>query len=213
MIKFKNIFILLILSLNSFAQKSFDKKTLENFQNNNNDSVFITKNSDTPFHLETYTFGYDQDSSSNPILRDILYGKVGNVYGPFSSDTSDYYIKIISVDSAYKTNVGNIWIDIKRGREVALQSATRIFNEVKSGKDFDLYCTMYADDRNPKKNCEIGWSFNTDFVEPFASEVIKHSKGELFFVETIYGFHIVKTLNNPYKTRRKTTYIILNRKK
>lgn len=209
----KLIFYLFLISTYSlFAQKPIDKETLHAFKTTTQDSIFLSKNSDCPYRLETFDFTEQADTSS-AFYQDLFHGKTGEVYGPYSTDTSVFYIKILSVETPFKTRIGNIWIDIKKGRETALEQANRILNEVKAGKDYNLYCILYSDDRNKKTDCDLGWVYHTNFVEPFATEITKHKKGDVYLVETSFGFHVVKSLEDPYQERRGIKYVSLVRKK
>jgi hypothetical protein len=195
------------------APKPFDAKTLKEFQETTSDSVFLSKNSDYSFHIETLDFIYGNDTTGNKFYTDLFLGEIGNVYGPYDSDTSVFYVKVLNADTSFKARVGNIWIDIKKGREIALEQATRILDEVKAGKDYNLYCAMYSDDKNKKTDCDLGWVYNKIMLEPFAAEIANHKKGDIYLVETTFGFHIVKSLADPYKERQVVKYVTLARKR
>jgi parvulin-like peptidyl-prolyl isomerase len=210
----QNYYLLISLFAASslFAQSPFDAETLSNFKKTNQDSIFLNKNSDIPYQLETFDFIYNKDTTGNEFYSDLLLGKIGQVYGPYNSDTSIFYIKIINADTSFKARVGNIWIDIKKDREAAFEQANRILTEVKGGKDYNLYCIMYSDDRNKKTDCDLGWIYNKIMLEPFATEITNHKKDEVYLVETSFGFHVVKSLADPYKERQLVKYVSLVRK-
>ncbi len=209
----KKLFALLtlciFLSNPLFSQKEFKKETIIDFQKSTQDSIFIQKHSDLPFSIENVDLGYGFDTSINQFHRDLLNGILGLVYGPYTSDTSIFYIKLISADTAYKARVGNIWINIKKGRDIALESANNILKDAQAGKDFDMLCKLYSDDKNKATNCDLGWTYNTNFVETFKTEITKHKKGEVYMAETSFGFHIIKSLENPYKERKSVNYVSL----
>jgi parvulin-like peptidyl-prolyl isomerase len=208
-----SIFILLFTVQMAFPQKSIDQKIVDDFKTASKDSIFVTRNSDLPYRLETFDFVYDKDTAGNKFYRDLLLGKIGQVYGPYNTDISVFYIKIIDADTSYKVRVGNIWIDINKGREIAFEQANRILTEVKGGKDYNLYCILYSDDKNKKKDCDLGWVYNKIMLEPFATEITKHGRNEVYLVETSYGFHIVKSLADPYRERQIVRYVSLTKKK
>jgi hypothetical protein len=216
MINMKSIKLFFYLSLfpltSLFAQKTIDKETLNAFKTATQDSVFLSKNSDRPYSLETFDFASHTDTSSQ-LYQDLFHGKTGEVYGPYYTDTSIFYIKILNMEIPFKTRVGNIWIDIKKGRETALEQANGILTQIKAGKDYNLYCILYSDDRNKKPDCDLGWVYNTNFVEPFATEITRHKKDDVYIVETSFGFHVVKSLADPYQERRGIKYVSLVRKK
>jgi parvulin-like peptidyl-prolyl isomerase len=197
----------------AFGQKRLDWRTIQNFQTTKEDSLFISKYSELPYQIQTKDYLLNTDTTGNSLFRDLLSGKVGEVYGPYITDSSLYYIKILDADTSYRCRVGNIWIDINKGREAAVEQANRILAEVNQGKDYNLYCGMYSDDKNKKNDCDLGWVYNKIMVEPFATEITKHKKGDVYLVETIYGFHVVKSLADPYKARQVVKYVCLSIKK
>lgn len=201
----------IILSNSLFSQKEFKKEVIVDFQKSTQDSIFIQKNSDLPYSKENVDFGYGFDTSINQFHRDLLNGIPGQVYGPYKTETSIFYIKIISADTAYRARVGNIWININKGRESALELANNILKEAQAGKDFDMLCKQYSDDKNSAKDCDLGWTYNTNFVEAFKTEITKHKKGEVYLAETSFGFHIIKSLENPYRERKSVTYVSLTK--
>jgi len=204
---------LMLTTVGLFGQKPIDAQMLINFETAKDDSVFLRRFSDEPYSLNIIDFINGNDTTGNKLYSDLLYGKIGKVYGPYTTDTSVFYIKIRNADTSHKCRVGNIWIDIKRGREVALEQAKRILTEVNQGKEYNLYCVMYSDDQNKEIDCDLGWFYNKIMLEPFATEITKHKKGEVFLVETSFGFHIVKSLADPFKERQVVKYVSLARKK
>jgi len=205
----KKLFIVLgFLFISTWSYSQELNKILKDFKSTNNDSVFITNNSTYPYKVYSIDKRLDYDSTSM-ITKQILSGKVGDVLGPFESDSVINYVKITKVENAYKIRVGNIWIDIKRGYENAKEIAYDILTDVQDGKDYNTFCYLYSDDKNKNKNCDLGWFYNVIMVEPFASEIINHKVGDVFIVETKYGFHVVKVLGNPYLDLMKVDFVLL----
>jgi len=202
----KIILIFLVFPILIYSQTR--NKITTDFKLAKNDSIFIAKNSIFPYKIYSVDKSVNYDST-DIITRKILAGKVGDVIGPFESDSIVNYVKIVNIEDAYKIRVGNIWIDIKRGYDNAKEIANNILNDVKNGKDYNTFCYLYSDDKNKLKDCDLGWFYNTVMVEPFANEIIKHKLGDVFVVETKFGFHVVKILGNPYLDLMKVDYIAL----
>lgn len=214
--KMKTRFLFIILSINFSlsAQKDIDKEIVKGFEQTKQDSIFLSKYSDVPYQIEMGMYNNMRtDTISDVLYNDLIQGSVGHVYGPFQNETSVFYIKIIQSKSTYKTHVGNIWIDIKKGREKANKQATEIYESIKKGKSFDTACKAYSDDKNNQQDCDLGWVDNTSFVEPFATEITKHKKGEVYVVETSFGFHVVKALDDPNMDSQVVQYIKLVKNK
>lgn len=207
---FLNVFIFIIVPMWIYPQNS--DKVLSNFKSCKNDSIYISQNSIYPYEGYSINKCFDYDSTSL-ITKQILSGQVGDFIGPFENDSVVNLFKITNIEYAYQIRVGNIWIDIKRGYENAKERAETILTEVKEGKAYNTFCHLYSDDKNKKKDCDLGWFYNVIMVEPFAREIIKHKIGDVFVVETKYGFHVVKILGNPYLDLMKVDYIGLTIKK
>ena len=206
-----NTFLLCLFSSGlAIAQKPFDAKIIREFQNAKNDSVFLNQYSDLRYQIETLDFTYN-DTSGNKLTTDLFLGEIGQVYGPYYTDTSVFHVKIVAIDFAYKARVGNIWLDIKRGRETALELANQILKEIEAGKAYNQCCKLYSDDKNENVDCDLGWIYNNVMLEPFATEITKHRKGDIYLIETHFGFHVVKSLAEPFKERQTVRYLILSR--
>jgi hypothetical protein len=202
-----------IVTTSLLAQDPFSKEIIRDFRAANNDSLFVIQHSDLPYSEILVDFSWYADSSVKQLRQDLLKAETGSVLGPYYSDTTVVYVKITGSDSAFMARVGNIWIDINRGRETALQIANKVLSEIKNGKSFDLYCHLYSDDKNKAKDCDLGWIYHTQMIEAFAEEITRHKKDDVYLVETTYGFHIVKSLADPYRQKKTIRYVTLARKR
>lgn len=191
----------------SQAQRYSD--LIQDFQIAQNDSLFLENHSRGGYKLYNINFGMSIDSSDFLVNEILGHLQVGRVLGPYTRDSSIEYIKIVSMDSAYKVRVGNIWIDEKRGKEPAMQLAYQLLTEIKNGGDYNALCHLYSDDKNTKQDCDLGWFYNTIMVKEFGDEIIKHKLDDIFIVETRFGFHVVKMLGNPYLDLKRINYVIL----
>lgn len=131
----------------------------------------------------------------------------GEINGPFEADSKIYYTKTLGIDSAYICHVGNIWISKSKGWEYAKKTANEILEKVNAGGNYDTFCKSFSDDGNKKPDCELPWSFASDYVEPFAKAIESHDKGEVFVVKTKYGYHVVKIIEQGKMEQKSVTYL------
>lgn len=208
----KPVFIWLVffsLSHENQASAQTSEAFVRDFRITQRDSIFLNKNSIGGYHLYSIDLFFKADSN-DIFRRDILQQPVkGNVFGPYKTDSSINYVKIVSIDSAFKARVGNIWISEKRGKDKAMQTAYQILTDINNGSDYNTMCRLYSDDKNKKPDCDLGWFFNTMMVKEFGDEILKHKLGDVFIVETKFGYHVVKMLGEPYKDLERINYVIL----
>ncbi|HLP34227.1 MAG TPA: peptidylprolyl isomerase, partial [Bacteroidia bacterium] len=88
--------------------------------------------------------------------------------------------------------------------------ADSICTAVKKGADYDSMCRLYSMDgvRN-RPQCDLSYFHQGVMVRPFEEAILKHNKGEVFTVQTEFGLHVVKNLEQPIKDRERLTYIML----
>lgn len=149
-----------------------------------------------------YNMGCPENLQDSIILSDL-----NALYGPFQEDGKLVFYKTVSIDSTQAARVGNIWLDQKRGLESAKKLGESIVEGVKNGKDFNMYCFLYSDGQNTKKDCDIGWFYASDMVASFSDEVFKHELGDVFLVGTKFGYHVVKILGQPRMERKTVHYL------
>lgn len=198
-----------LVTTTSFTQKNIGPETLVKFLQAPDDSIFLTQFSDDPYQLNVHDFSFNADTSIGSFANGLLHSTIGKLLGPYHTDSTLFYVKIISIDSAFKVRVGNIWLSVDSGRETALRNATEILAAIRNGQSFNTCCQLYSEDGNKMEDCDLGWFYNTTMVQPFADEITKHQMGDVYLVETKFGFHIVKSLANPYRARKSVTYVKL----
>ena len=199
----KKLYIYILIFLASFYAYSQESNFAKKFSEAKNDSLFILKYPKTK--IEKFTI----DENNNFSYGDSLLFSLGlkEVIGPYSESDYTYYFKVTQIDSAFKVHVGNIWLS---NLEMDSIERHKIANEVLSNPLlFDKYCHKYSHDKNKQYDCDLGPTYATAFVEPFATETSKRRKGDLYIVETKFGTHIVKSLSNPYFDRSRVEYIVL----
>ena len=197
----------LLINLSLKGQTEIDKKLMDLLRKENIDSVNLQQKfcAKLEYGIAKKILVYqsifenlnDSISNSNP----------NDIFGPFLQNDSVVFYKSLFIDSMKVARVGNIWIDKNRGLETAKSIAEDILKNINAGKDFNNYCILYSDDRNKMKDCDIGWFYYSSMVEPFSKVVFEHKKGDVFIVQTEYGYHVVKMLDNIKKERKSMRYI------
>jgi hypothetical protein len=186
------------------------------FREAKNDSVFISKYS----FLKYTKFVAQMHSSLHPLgskLDSIAFKKdKGKVVKCYENDTAMVYLKIIAVDSAIKLRVGNIWLDPKG---ITPDSLSRLSEEILrkaqiGAVSFDELCQSYSGTKGQDQfDCDLGWFFPETMVDAFYNATLGYRKGEIYPVETQFGKHIVKTLEDPIRDRWKVTYVLFGVRK
>lgn len=209
------ILIFVIVSNVSLAQNldsSITPELIKKFQDCKNDKKFINHNSDTKYKEYVVNI-YSQKDSNLIEFGAVSISEINEINGPFYTDSSTFYTKTIKIDSAYMTRVGNIWLSKSRGETQGSELAKEILTKINNGKDFNTFCILYSDDKNQNYDCDLGWVFNTNYVQTFSDEVINHKKNEVFIVKTTFGYHVVKIIDDSYEKRKSITYVKLELKK
>ena len=209
-LKFYIVFIIsAIFSTQLFSQNR--DVIIKEFATTKNDSVFITKYSARPY--QKYLFKRDMGLEISNSLFDSLiffHGKKGEIIGPLNFNDQIIYVKVTSIDSAYRMRVGNIWLSPeKRSQENIDKLANEILKTVIRTGDFDSMSKKYSDDGNQAYEADLGWFFQGIWVPEYESEVLKHKKGDMYIVSSRFGKHIVKTLDDPVLDRSKVEYVLI----
>jgi hypothetical protein len=207
----KNILtiFLTLWTLCSFGQTDIEK-ILTEFGATSNDSIFVSKNSKKPYEkfiARRYTIPQVFDETDSVMF---YHTNKGDILGPYETDSFLIYIKVTSVDSLFRMRVGNIYLNPeKRGIDKIDRLSNELLTQIKRNKDFDIICKTYADDNNKNQDCDLGWFFQGVMVSEFEKEILKHKKNECFIVNTRFGKHIVKILDDPILDRSTVEYTFL----
>ena len=183
---------------------------IKEFAVTKDDSVFITKHS-----IEAYkkysiqrTMGLNIFSPLDSLI--FFNGAKGKVIGPLNFNDQIVYIKVTAIDSSFRMRVGNIWLSPeKRGQENIGKLADEILKTVIRTNDFDAMRKEYSDDLNERYEADLGWIFQGVMVNEFEIEVLKHKKGDYYIVDSRFGKHVVKTIDDPVLDRSKVEYALL----
>jgi hypothetical protein len=186
------------------------------FGESTNDSVFISKHSFIPY--KSYTA--QMHSSLHPLgnhLDSVAFKRnAGKVVKCFENDTILVFLKVTRVDSAIKLRVGNIWLDPKGiTPDSLIRESEDVLRKAQIGViSFDELCQSYSGTKGQDlTDCDLGWFYPETMVEEFYKASLWHTKGEIYPVETQFGKHIVKTLEDPVKDRWKVSYVLMGIRK
>jgi len=90
-----------------------------------------------------------------------------------------------------KTHVAHILIKSDE------KKAKTILEEVKKAPDkFEEIAKKESEDSTKEKGGDLGWFYRDEMVPEFSEAAFKLRKGEIGFVKTIFGYHILKALDN-----------------
>ena len=207
MLKKINLLISLLCPIAVFCQH---EKLARDFADAKNDSVFIVKNSQQPYRVHSINL-LSFPGGFGP-LDSMIFNYAGKerVVGPLIFGNQVVYGKIISIDSAYRIRVGNIWLSPEKyGADKGRKVAEQIVLTVKNSGDFDAASKKYTDDGNQNFEADLGWTFASSLDQDFVNEVLKHKKGECFIAFSQFGTHVVKCIDNPVYDRQKVQYVLL----
>ena len=183
-----------------------DSKKAE-FQNTPNDSVFITKNSDSPYRYIYLRRGDEPED----VEEEIYKAKPGAVVGPFRSGNYNYLFKVVSLDSTkYRFKVRHIFIKPAgfnaKDTVDAFAKGARLSKSLNKGDDFkELYDQNNADFKSISDKCginpdavgadgDLGWIWEGTTLPAINSALVKTRKGESVAVKTQYGVHVFKII-------------------
>jgi peptidyl-prolyl cis-trans isomerase D len=192
------------------AVEWLDSKKAE-FQTTSDDSLFITKNSDSPYRYIYLRRGDEPED----VEEEIYKSKPGTVVGPFRSGSHNYLFKVISLDSSrYRFKVRHIFIKPEgfEGKDTAeaYTMAVKYAKLLNKGKDFkELFDDNASNNNDFKKyaaQCgfnpetvgsdgDLGWIWEGTTIPVVNAALLKTRKGESVALKTPYGAHVFKIIS------------------
>ncbi|MFB9121639.1 peptidylprolyl isomerase [Bergeyella porcorum] len=170
----------------------------ENFQNTQNDSMFVELNSDLRFNP---TFLSKQQLPPS-VAEQIANAAVGQAVGPYKEQ--NYYVvsKLLAKKPSDSTLSRHILIAYKdspagqgvsRTKEEAKKLADSIGAAVKANPaKFAEYVSLSNDPGSASQGGSLGWTTpETPFVPEFLNFLANNPKGATGVVETQFGYHII----------------------
>ena len=167
-----------------------------------NDSLFVTRNSESQFPFFSYAPGADLPVGLTSNVSEI---EAGQTYGPFVTANSSYVTYKISeqYDGAPRMRASHILFSTEgmddAGKESVKAQAEQVLADLKNGGNFAVAARQYGQDGTSQTGGDLGYFAKADFVEPFANAVFAAKSTGLLndLVETDYGFHIIEVTGMP----------------
>ncbi len=170
----------------------------ENFQNTENDSMFVTLNSDMAFN-PTY---FKKEQLPQAIADKVATASIGQTFGPYKEQNFYVVSKLLNKKTSDSTLSRHILIAFKdspagqgvtRTKDQAKKLADSIGAVVKANPaKFTEFLNLSNDPNSAAQGGSLGWTTpETPFVPEFLSYLANNPKGATGVVETQFGYHII----------------------
>jgi peptidyl-prolyl cis-trans isomerase D len=196
------------------AKKELQELAQE-FAEADNDSLFVSSNSDSPVLPSVMNLG-ELPEQLKKKTDDFTKGKV---YGPYDEAGKYKLYKVIDVitdskDSNYFASTKHILFMTRdktpQQKDSIKKKATEVLEQLKKGADFDEMVLKYSEDPGSKNTGgEYKWFAKNQMVKAFDEAVFTAKSEGLVpkLVETEYGFHILKVTNTKSNKKFKIAVI------
>jgi peptidyl-prolyl cis-trans isomerase D len=140
-------------------------------------------------------------------LRDLAAsGDRSAVIGPYFEDGAFKIARIVDIaDRPDSVRAAHILLSTNATRNMAKarQEADSLLQLVRSGIDFNLLAMANSDDQGSAQvGGDLGWFSEGMMVVPFNNACFSSKKGELVTVETSFGLHIIKIIDQSPKVKK-----------
>lgn len=163
------------------------------FENADNDSLFLAQNaSERP-----YSSSYSTPDDLDPAIADAVFqngAQPGEVVGPVFSSEHAHLVKVQDFRPAGEEFVRARHILLRGDDEGELsERAQEVMSELEEGADFAALARLYSDDPSSLQGGDLGWFGRGQMVESFEEAAFNASIGEVVGpVETQFGLHFVE---------------------
>lgn len=179
-----------------------------------NDSIFVSRNSEVQFPYITLMPG---DQMPANLTSNVDSPEVGQTYGPFITANSTYVSYKVSdqYQGTPRMRASHILFSTEgmdeAGKATVKAEAERVLADIKANDNFEISARQYGQDGTAQNGGDLGWFAKEDFVEPFANAVYAANSVGLLpnVVETEYGYHIIKVTELPQSTYTKLAVLEL----
>jgi peptidyl-prolyl cis-trans isomerase D len=207
-------FSILPSSEDSAAVISRITELTEQLKITDNDSVFVSQNSEIQAPFITLAPGDQLPVSLTTNVTEIVNGAT---YGPFITPNSTYVSYKVSNQyvGTPKMRASHILFSTEgmdeAGKASVKEQAQKILNDIKADGNFAEMARQYGQDGTAQNGGDLGWFAKADFVEPFANATYAvKTKGLLpNLVETEYGYHIIEVTELPISNYTKLSVLEL----
>jgi peptidyl-prolyl cis-trans isomerase D len=159
-------------------------------------------------NADTRHTGFYQTLSALPeSLRDLAKSEDRSaVFGPYFEDGTYKIARIIDIaNRPDSVRAAHILLSPNAARSMAQakREADSLIQLVKSGIDFNLLAMANSDDQGSAQvGGDLGWFSEGMMVVPFNNACFSSKKGELVTVETNFGLHIIKIIDQSQSVKK-----------
>jgi len=178
------------------------KKEAENFAAATDLVQYINLTADT-----RHTGFYSTLSALPENLRELaLSGDRNAVTGPWFENGAYKLARIVDIaERPDSVRAAHILLSPNDARNMAQarKEADSLMNLVRSGIDFNLLAMANSDDQGSAQvGGDLGWFSEGMMIIPFNNACFSSQKGDLVTVETTYGLHIIKILDQSRRVKK-----------
>jgi peptidyl-prolyl cis-trans isomerase D len=218
---------LLILS-NAHGQTHLEsaqqiQKLKKEFAQTLNNKAFINTHSIVPYQEQAIIIRdlpILPNAYHSPIDSLCFIAQVGDVLGPFQTDSTSELIKVIGFRDGYFMRVSHILLSysgsirtsdstVDRSKQKLAKKGDKLFKQIQLGADFAKLAVLHCDDNSASQGGDLGWFPQGVMVEEFEKAILQHKKGDVFTVWTVFGFHIVKITEDFKRGKQKAIIVKL----
>ncbi|MFC5191536.1 SurA N-terminal domain-containing protein [Algoriphagus aquatilis] len=190
------------------------KELTEGLKTAENDSAFVSQNSETQSPFVTVAPGDQLPASLTTNVAQVVKGET---YGPFITANSSYvtYKVTDQYEGTPKMRASHILFGTDgmddAGKAAVKQQAETVLADIKANGNFAEAARQYGQDGTAQNGGDLGWFAKADFVEPFANAAYAAKSTGLLsnLVETEYGYHIIEVTELPNSTYTKLSVLEL----
>ncbi|QMU31164.1 peptidylprolyl isomerase [Adhaeribacter radiodurans] len=186
----------------SLATKEEFDQVVKQFATVDNDSLFVSANSDVPFNGQYVNPGSVPEKLKNANLQK------GAIFGPYLENGMYTIYKVTDVkdNGPASSRASHILIrwdnETPAAKAAAKKKAQDVLNQIKGGADFAMMARQYGTDGTASVGGDLGYFSAGAMVAPFEKAVFDAKSLGLLpeVVETQFGYHIIK-VTAPKTTR------------
>ncbi len=178
-------------SADSAEVKELVDKTAAEFKATNNDSLFVSINSETKFPVS-----YVRKGQLEPALDSAVFASsAGSFIGPIFSNGQYKMVKVLEVKSEPDSvKASHILINpaVEGGVDKAQAKADSIRNLIARGASFSELAAKFGTDASKDSGGELGTFARGAMIPAFEDAVFNGKTGDLKVITTQFGVHIIK---------------------
>lgn len=181
---------------------------IEDFQSTENDSLFISNNSDTrTYDTELYVEGTLADKAVDAKLTS---SNTGDVVGPYKDGENFKLVKVLNNGEVPEVKARHILLTTEGGDDMtALKAKAEGFKkQIKKKKNFEALAKEFSKDPGSAvKGGDLDWFGQGRMVPEFDKACFEGKKGDLVIVETQFGVHLIEITDTRKKDEIKIAVI------